>query len=263
MVEDANQSRAFQFGDWLVEPHVNRVRQGNEEKHLERKAMEVLAYLLERAGETVSSSELHKKIWVDRIVEESVVHQRISKIRRILGDDAHNPQYIENIPRHGYRTVATVAITPVTQATDPELIATLHARTPPFPAYTGDAPYVFVCYSHRDREQVYPELVRMRDVGVNVWYDEGITPGKAWTEELAKAINGCVRFLYFVSPLSVESRNCLNELEFALDGNKTLVAVHLEHTTLPEGLHLSIGRTQAIFKYELLPADYNRKLFVN
>ena len=260
VVDNASQSRAFQFGDWLVEPHVNRVSRGDEEKHLERKAMEVLAYLLERAGETVSSGELQKHVWADRVVEESAVHQRISKIRRILGDDAHNPRYIENIPRRGYRTVATVARTPITQETNPEMLATLHARTPPFPAYTGDAPYVFVCYSHRDREQVYPELVRLRDAGVNVWYDEGIKPGKAWPEELAIAINGCVRFLYFVSPQSVESRNCLNELEFALDANKTLVAVHLEHTTLSEGLQLSIGRTQAIFKYDLLSADYNRKL---
>ena len=54
----------------------------------------------------------------------------------------------------------------------------------PFPAYKGDDPYVFVCYSHADSDLVYPELMWLKKRSCNIWYDEGITPGEEWTEEL-------------------------------------------------------------------------------
>jgi hypothetical protein len=47
----------------------------------------------------------------------------------------------------------------------------------PFPAYDGNEPYVFVCYAHDDAGEVYPEITRLKDAGVNIWYDEGIAPG--------------------------------------------------------------------------------------
>ncbi len=58
----------------------------------------------------------------------------------------------------------------------------------PFSAYRGSEPYVFVCYAHEDAETVYTELRWLHEQGVNLWYDEGISPGHEWTEELASAI---------------------------------------------------------------------------
>ena len=54
----------------------------------------------------------------------------------------------------------------------------------PFAAYQGTEPYVFVCYAHDDSAIVYPELVWLRNQGVNVWYDEGISPGTEFPDEL-------------------------------------------------------------------------------
>ncbi len=47
----------------------------------------------------------------------------------------------------------------------------------PFPAYEGSEPYIFVSYSHEDAAAVYPEIEWLRQQGVNIWYDEGISPG--------------------------------------------------------------------------------------
>ena len=58
----------------------------------------------------------------------------------------------------------------------------------PFSAYQGDEPYIFVCYAHEDDEIVYPEIRWLRDQGINIWYDEGISAGKVWRRELAVAI---------------------------------------------------------------------------
>jgi TolB-like protein len=130
----------------------------------------------------------------------------------------------------------------------------------PFPAYRGEDPYVFVCYAHEDAGVVYPELQRLQDAGVNVWYDEGILPGSEWTQQLADAIEGSIQFLYFVSPSSVASRNCRNEVQLALDHDATLVSVYLEPTEMPGGMKLTLGLAQAVMKYQLTAKDYARKM---
>ena len=43
--------------------------------------------------------------------------------------------------------------------------------TTKFEAYTGDEPYLFVSYSHRDVEQVYPILDALYDRKYRIWYD--------------------------------------------------------------------------------------------
>ena len=130
----------------------------------------------------------------------------------------------------------------------------------PFPAYKGDQPYIFVSYAHEDGGVVYPELKWLNDRGINVWYDEGISPGSRWSDALAKALAESAHFVYFVSPQSASSHNCLDEVGFALEREKPLLAVHVEPTELPAGLALRLGSRQAIMKYELAEAAYREKL---
>lgn len=130
----------------------------------------------------------------------------------------------------------------------------------PFPAYTGHEPYVFVSYSHRDTEVVFPELVRLKESGVNVWYDEGIEAGTEWTDELARAIEGAHLFLFFVTPGSVESQHCRNEVNFATSREMNLVAVHLKKNDMPGGLSLILSSRQAIHRYDLNEQEYRNKL---
>jgi len=130
----------------------------------------------------------------------------------------------------------------------------------PFPAYQGDEPYVFICYAHDDQAVVHPEITWLHEQGVNVWYDEGISPGEEWSEELGQAIEGAERFLYFVSPRSVASRHCRNELNFAQNHDKPMLSVYLEETELPSGVELVISASQAILKPDLSKTDYRARL---
>ena len=130
----------------------------------------------------------------------------------------------------------------------------------PFDAYRGDDAYFFASYSHEDADLVYPELIRLREEGFNVWYDEGISPGHAWPEELANKIERCALFVLFVSPRAVASENCTRETNFALARHKPILAVHLEETDLPSGLELSIGDRQAIIRPHLDEQAYRHKL---
>lgn len=130
----------------------------------------------------------------------------------------------------------------------------------PFAAYHGDDPYLFVSYSHRDTALVFPELERLRELGFNVWYDEGISPGTQWSDELAHRIDGCQQFVFFVTPRSAASQHCSDEAFYALDKGIPIRAVHLEPTQLPPGLQLRMGSQQAILKYESTAERYQEKL---
>jgi DNA-binding winged helix-turn-helix (wHTH) protein/tetratricopeptide (TPR) repeat protein len=100
----------YRLGDWLIEPHLNRISRGGENARLEAKTMDVLVYLVGRAGEVISADELLSAVWPDRVVEESTVHRRINQIRRALGDDRTPRRYVETIVKRGYRVVADVSV---------------------------------------------------------------------------------------------------------------------------------------------------------
>ena len=130
----------------------------------------------------------------------------------------------------------------------------------PFKAYSGSEPYVFVCYSHDDAGDVYPELTRLKSDGFHIWYDEGIEPGLSWRDEVALAVSECSLFLFLVSPRSVTSPFCIQELNHALSYERQVLAVHLEETQLPPGMELSLTDKQAIIRDDYAEPDYRKKL---
>ncbi len=71
--------------------------------------MEVLVYLVLEAGKVVSHEEILEAVWPETFIQDSVLFRRVSALRRILGDDAHDPRFIETIPKRGYRLIAAVS----------------------------------------------------------------------------------------------------------------------------------------------------------
>jgi TolB-like protein len=120
----------------------------------------------------------------------------------------------------------------------------------PFAAYEGKEPYVFVCYAHRDAGIVYPQIIWLREQGVNIWYDEGIEAGTVWRRRLAEAIEGAAKLVFYVSGASIESANCHHEVDYAVDHNVEVLPVYLEEVQLPPELSMVLNRVQALH-----PAD--------
>lgn len=88
------------------------VRAGELRKHgvrlrLRGQPLQVLAILVEGAGEVVTREELQSRIWpADTFVDfDHSLHNAIARIREVLGDSAENPRYIETLPRRGYRYI--------------------------------------------------------------------------------------------------------------------------------------------------------------
>jgi len=121
-------------------------------------------------------------------------------------------------------------------------------------------PYVFVCYSHDDRDAVVEQIHWLKSQGFTVWFDEVIEAGSRWGDDLARAVEGCAAFLYFMSPRSVSSRYCLDEVHFALECGRPIVPVEIAPATLTPGLKLSLGGTHRLFMYQMEQGEFRRKL---
>ena len=106
----------FCLREWTVCPSLNRLVLLSDENpaqiHVEPKHMDVLVHLAANAGEVVSKEKLLAGSWQQQYVADAVLTRAVAELRRALGDDAHDPRFIETIPRRGYRLIADVQ-TPV------------------------------------------------------------------------------------------------------------------------------------------------------
>lgn len=74
------------------------------------KVGETLRVLVERHGTVVEKAELIREVWPDTIVEEIGLARNISQLRKALGDESEACQYIETLPKRGYRFVGNVVL---------------------------------------------------------------------------------------------------------------------------------------------------------
>ncbi len=120
--------------------------------------------------------------------------------------------------------------------------------------------YVFVCYAHDDRKPVLEEIRWLREQGFDIWFDEAIEAGNRWSEDLARAVEGCAAVLFYLSPRSAASRYCLDEIHFALECGRPIVPAEIEPVTLTPGLRLSLGGTHRIFLYRMDVDGFREKV---
>ncbi|HEV2828419.1 MAG TPA: winged helix-turn-helix domain-containing protein [Pyrinomonadaceae bacterium] len=101
-------SAFYEFGRFRVKADERVLRRGEELVSLTPKAFDILLTLLENAGRIVNKDDLMKKVWPNTFVEEGNLTQNVSLLRKALGETANGPQFIETVPRRGYRFVAAV-----------------------------------------------------------------------------------------------------------------------------------------------------------
>ena len=129
-------------------------------------------------------------------------------------------------------------------------------------AYAGDEPYIFISYSHREKDQVLPVIERMQADGYRVWFDEGIDPGTEWDNNIAEHLDHCAFLIAFISEHYLGSDNCKDELNFARDLGLPVLLIYLSPVELPRGMALRLGRKQAIHSYTYEDREeFIRKLY--
>jgi DNA-binding winged helix-turn-helix (wHTH) protein/pimeloyl-ACP methyl ester carboxylesterase len=99
---------AYRFGPFLLDVRERRLSRDGQAISLRLKVFDTLLVLVERAGHLVTKQELLDAVWPEANVEENNLNHNVSILRKALGESATGQQYIETVPRVGYRFVAAV-----------------------------------------------------------------------------------------------------------------------------------------------------------
>jgi len=101
-------SKIYEFSGFRLEQAQQRLLYRGEPVALKPKILDLLLFLIQSRGKLVAKDDLMRKIWPDTIVEENNITVSMSILRKTLGEDRNNPQFIQTVPRRGYRFVADV-----------------------------------------------------------------------------------------------------------------------------------------------------------
>ncbi len=99
---------SFQLGQWRVDPAACELCDGDTVVRLRPKVMDLLAAFARNPGEVLSKHCLLDLVWSDVTVGDASLTVAVGELRDALGDDLEQPEFIETIPRRGYRLIAPV-----------------------------------------------------------------------------------------------------------------------------------------------------------
>ena len=106
----------IRFGVYELDRDAMELRKHGVPIRLQEQPFRVLAMLAERPGEVVTREELQEQIWGNTFVDfDQSLNKAVNRVREALNDNAGTPQYVETVPRRGYRFIAPVAAVPQTE----------------------------------------------------------------------------------------------------------------------------------------------------
>ena len=102
----------YDVGPFRIEISRRKLWKGDDIVQLSPKAFDVLVLLVTERHRVVDKDELMRRVWPDTVVADESVTQSISALRRALGDDPANPEYVATVPRRGYQFIGPVGEPP-------------------------------------------------------------------------------------------------------------------------------------------------------
>jgi len=123
----------YRFGPFRVDLPALQVWRGDNPVGLTPKAFDTLLVLIRNRHRLVRKDELISAVWTNVAVSEDSLSQVVAVVRRALGDDPHQPEFIATVPRRGYRFIA-----PVTEITADQPASA--APEPPAPVVSAAEP---------------------------------------------------------------------------------------------------------------------------
>jgi DNA-binding winged helix-turn-helix (wHTH) protein len=102
---DRNKQEIYEFGPFRLETTERKLSRGAEVIALTPKVFDMLVMLVRNSGHLLEKDELIRSLWPDSFVEEGNLSTNIFVLRKALGNDH---EYIETVPRRGYRFVGAV-----------------------------------------------------------------------------------------------------------------------------------------------------------
>ena len=102
--------RVLRFGAFEADLQARELRKQGMQIKLQEQPFQILAFLMEHAGEVVTREQISQRLWpTDTFVDvDNSVNAAVNRLREALGDSAESPRFVETLPRRGYRFVAPV-----------------------------------------------------------------------------------------------------------------------------------------------------------
>jgi TolB-like protein/Tfp pilus assembly protein PilF len=108
-------ARQYEFGAYRLEVQSGMLFRAGNRVALAPKVAELLGALVQAAGAVITREQLQGLLWPDTVVEEGSLTSHISTLRKALGSAPNGQEFIETLPKRGYRFVI-----PVTQVVSRE-----------------------------------------------------------------------------------------------------------------------------------------------
>jgi eukaryotic-like serine/threonine-protein kinase len=106
-------SGKIHFGVYELDRDAMELRKDGVRVRLQDQPFRVLMMLTERPGETITREQLQDRIWGQTFVDfDQSLNKAVNRVREALNDNAGTPQYVETVPRRGYRFIAPVVAVP-------------------------------------------------------------------------------------------------------------------------------------------------------
>ena len=118
------------------------------------------------------------------------------------------------------------------------------------PTYEGSKPYVFVSYSRKDSDRVFPIIQHLQTEGINIFYKQDDDFIEDLTDNIVKRILNCQCFIAFHSNNSKNSVRCKNEVSFACRCHQKIISIYLDDVELSLGVQMAVHQFPAINFYE-------------
>ena len=127
-------------------------------------------------------------------------------------------------------------------------------------AYVGNEPFVFVSYAHSDKQIAESVIIGLKQKMCRVFYDDGLTPGEPWNDELAEKVIKCECLVVLLTNNSASSKYVRTELNFAIAKDKTIIPVMFGKTKLPPGIEMMLSPYQFIIVDPIKEKNYLENL---
>jgi DNA-binding winged helix-turn-helix (wHTH) protein/Tol biopolymer transport system component len=98
----------YEFGPFSLNAQERLLKRDGTPVPLASKTFEALLFLVQNAGHLVTKEDLIRDLWSDTFVEEANLAKHISLLRKALGGNGNGLEYIETVPKYGYRFVSAV-----------------------------------------------------------------------------------------------------------------------------------------------------------
>lgn len=118
----------YRFDEFMLDVPDRQLWRGEARIDLNTRYLDALILLVRERDRLIEKDRFFEEVWTDVVVSDSALTQCIKEIRRVLGDDASSPRFVQTVPRHGYRFIGDV------EAVEAE--ASRPAQSPPDDAVT-------------------------------------------------------------------------------------------------------------------------------